>query len=238
MSDQATFQQRLASRVVIVGTVVVGSCAAIAIAATPFGGKETAAAAKDILTLLLPVVGTWIGTVLAFYFSRENFEAAARETRLSLQQRLSVPAISIAIPVSRIKAMEAADLAAAKLLTLQDVRAHLATIGFLRTPIFSPQKAPLLVVHSQPVDAVIASKAAANQSVAGLTVADLMAASQTPTVVQSFALIGETATLSDAKAAMESQSGCQDVFITKTGRAGESVIGWLTNNEIQRAATA
>jgi hypothetical protein len=34
--------------------------------------------AKDLLTMLLPVVGTWVGTVLAFYFGKEQLEAANR----------------------------------------------------------------------------------------------------------------------------------------------------------------
>lgn len=37
------------------------------------------AATKDLCSTLLPVIGTWIGTALAFYFSKESF-AAARQT--------------------------------------------------------------------------------------------------------------------------------------------------------------
>lgn len=48
---------------------------------------------KDVLTIVLPLIGTWVGTVLAFYFSRENFVAAARQTadlvrQLTPEQRL------------------------------------------------------------------------------------------------------------------------------------------------------
>lgn len=34
--------------------------------------------AQEILTTVLPVIGTWVGTVLAFYFSKENLESATR----------------------------------------------------------------------------------------------------------------------------------------------------------------
>ena len=50
--------------------------------------------AKDILAILLPVIGTWIGTVLAYYYSKENFEAATTGAtnlaqQLSPQQKLA-----------------------------------------------------------------------------------------------------------------------------------------------------
>ena len=33
---------------------------------------------KFVAQTLLPLWGTWIGTILAFYFSRENFDAATK----------------------------------------------------------------------------------------------------------------------------------------------------------------
>src|SRR5438094_9906067 len=44
--------------------------------------------AKYVLGVLLPVIGAWVGTVLAFYFGQENFEAAARSAS-SLVRQLS-----------------------------------------------------------------------------------------------------------------------------------------------------
>jgi hypothetical protein len=52
-------------------------------------GAEVAAAAKDILATLLPVIGTWIGTVLAFFYSKENFESAARPQMDSFRSYLN-----------------------------------------------------------------------------------------------------------------------------------------------------
>src|SRR6266576_4938414 len=49
--------------------------------------------ARQVLATVLPLIGTWVGTVLAFYFSKENFEAAARSVadlakHVSPQQKL------------------------------------------------------------------------------------------------------------------------------------------------------
>jgi hypothetical protein len=37
-----------------------------------------------VFNVLLPVVASWVGTVLAFYFGRENFEAASKQIRETL----------------------------------------------------------------------------------------------------------------------------------------------------------
>jgi len=52
--------------------------------------EEVTAQWKDILTFTLPVLGAWVGTVLAFYFSKENFEAANRSMQ-SIVGHLSAP---------------------------------------------------------------------------------------------------------------------------------------------------
>jgi hypothetical protein len=36
---------------------------------------------KDVLAILLPLWGTWIGTVLAYYFSKDNFESANKSVQ-------------------------------------------------------------------------------------------------------------------------------------------------------------
>ena len=55
--------------------------------------------AKYILGVLLPVIGAWVGTVLAFYFGQVHFEAASRSAenivrQLSPRERLQAkPAV-------------------------------------------------------------------------------------------------------------------------------------------------
>jgi hypothetical protein len=52
---------------------------------------------------VLPLFGTWVGTVLAYYFSRENFESAAAGTerlirQLTPEEKLrSIPVTSVMI---------------------------------------------------------------------------------------------------------------------------------------------
>ena len=43
-------------------------------------------------------------------------------------------------------------------------------------------------------------------------------------------------TLADAKEAMDRVTGCQDVFVTRTGAPDEPIVGWVTNVEFAKAA--
>ena len=57
-------------------------------------------------------------------------------------------------------------------------------------------------------------------------------------LTDSFATIPETATLADAKSALEGMRGREDVFVTRTGARDEAVLGWLTDNAIVRHSRA
>ena len=73
-----------------------------------------------------------------------------------------------------------------------------------------------------------------------LTLSDLTAMpSLDQLTAQSFAFVPQSATLADAKAAMEQKSkqlgnlgNCEDVFITQDGTAALPVLGWITNDII------
>jgi hypothetical protein len=57
-------------------------------------------------------------------------------------------------------------------------------------------------------------------------------------VQHGFALVKATATLADAKAAMDSASGklgsdnCYDAFVTENADQEDAVLGWITNDII------
>src|SRR5438094_8197992 len=58
--------------------------------------------AKYVLGVLLPVIGAWVGTVLAFYFGRENFEAASKSAanlvrQMSSREKLQAEPVSHAM---------------------------------------------------------------------------------------------------------------------------------------------
>src|SRR5262249_12824994 len=74
-------RERLALLVIVFSFLVIGVISGLAIGLADKPGD----AAKNLLTILLPVLGTWVGTVLAFYFARENLAAAAAATAHTLR---------------------------------------------------------------------------------------------------------------------------------------------------------
>ena len=84
--NDATFRNTIAGYVLnasIWGLVLLASF----IILLPFvSGRPLPNEGKEVFNALLPVFGTWVGTLLAFYFSRENFEAASRSVIASAAQ--------------------------------------------------------------------------------------------------------------------------------------------------------
>ena len=77
----------------IVGVVLLSAVAILA------AGDERAETSRLVFSAVLPLLGTWVGTVLAFYFARANFEAATEST-------LALAGIETATPVSRVMIRE------------------------------------------------------------------------------------------------------------------------------------
>lgn len=63
----------------------VAGVAALSIVALAVAANSSQAAllqtTQMVFASVLPLLGTWVGTVLAFYFSRENFEAANKSVQ-------------------------------------------------------------------------------------------------------------------------------------------------------------
>lgn len=53
-------------------------------------------------------------------------------------------------------------------------------------------------------------------------------------VTKTVARVAESATLADAKAAMEATPNSQDVIVTATGKNNAPMLGWISNVDIAR----
>src|SRR4051812_10658430 len=80
----------------IVGASVAGVVlmSAIAILAA---GKERPETSRLVFSSVLPLLGTWVGTVLAFYFARENLEAATESTLALAGRETAQPVAAVMI---------------------------------------------------------------------------------------------------------------------------------------------
>jgi predicted permease len=209
------------------------------------GNKEEAA--KYVLNAVLPLIGTWVGAVIAFYFAKENFEAAARHTR-ELVQPAAAPARAVTTFMTAYDAMpkievpEGTDpdaLPLAKLFPggLAPAALLAADAGGKRIAVVrAKSRQAVYVVHLQ---TLVLFQAMLPAGSSGTTLADLRKTNATLFArLQSWVTVGKGDTLADAKFAMEGKADCRDVFVTETGRSDSAVVGWLTNAQINQAATA
>jgi hypothetical protein len=207
-------------------------------------------ASQLVFNALLPVFGTWVGTLLAFYFSKENLDSATRNvnelTRVvtGLDRLKSVPALQKAIPLDAIFVPK--DPTTKQPLTnLQQIIDALKNEGRQRLLVFKAGNTIERVVHLSAIESFISNyvlqpPAAGAKAPNQLTITDLLAVADLDKLTAlSFALVPQTATLAEAKAAMEQKSkelgnigNCEDVFITQDGSPTLPVLGWITNDII------
>ena len=228
----------------VVGLVVL-ACVVVAFA----DNKEKAS--SMVFNALLPVFGTWVGTLLAFYFSKENLDAATKNMNelsraMSGLDKLKVTtAIAKAIPFSGIFVPRDA-ASNAPLKKLQAIVAAMKTAGRMRLIVFTSDNRVERVVHQSVIEGFISDCALKlytppnQKTLEELTVDDLFAVQRIDKLTKdSFAVIPKTATLADAKTAMDQQSKtlgslgtCEDVFITESGGPDLPVLGWITDTII------
>ena len=202
--------------------------------------KQFADASQLVFNALLPLLGTWVGTVLAYYFSRKNFEAASQSVErmvntLTTEQKLA--AIFVEKEMLRpdqITLYRIPSGKTAKDVLLKDLRSKLG-LGITRIPIADSNGVVLYIVHQSGLFKFIADKALAGTSQAdidNLTLQDLVDDAELKNWVANIVYVSEKASVGVAKATMEGQKGCQDLIVTKTGSKTEPMLGWMTNVQI------
>ena len=220
--------------------VTIVSITAVTLLARIIISKGTDTAAQNVLNSVLPLLGTWVGTILAYYFSKENFEAATRSVtelakQVTPQERLqSTPAKEKMIPRAQMfaKKLPATGINLGVLLAeLDQVKKG------NRIPFLGDKDEPKYILHRSLIDKFLSSSARGGmtpQALSNLTLQDLLDKDKDLLrMAQSFGVVREDTTLADAMNAMARIRDCQDVFVTKAGSKDEAVLGWITNVIIQ-----
>jgi len=193
--------------------------------------------ATTVLSAVLPLLGSWVGTVLAFYFSKDNFAAATRSVsemaqQLTSQQKLAATlARDKMIPRDKMFILQSPETE-----KLKKILDDLTQAGKgARIPFLETNDAPRYIIHRSVIDQFLANKAMTGATnLADLTLADLLADPDIrKKIEQGFATVKETGTLAEVKAAMDKNPNCQDVFVTKTGAKDEPILGWITNGIVE-----
>ena len=237
----SVWHHRLALLVIVPALVLIAAIAVLIFSVS----EDKSAASQLVVTAILPLLGAWVGAVIAFYFSSKNLEAATTSVttmlgKASPQERLK--SIATGEKMIRILDMFYVESGDDKI-TLNDMLDRLdASKKGDRIPVLDSQKRPRYVVHRSVIDKFLANnvkalaadkakadadKAKAVDSLCTLTVKDLV--ESRPELKHLFGLIAEDSTLADVKRVMDGIPGCQDVFVTRNASEREEVAGWVTN---------
>ena len=245
-TDRSEVARTIALWVVIgsIVCIVAVSALGLLLSLLPFVNGDFVNKWKELMGVLLPVLGTWVGTVLAFYFSKENFEAANRNVRAMVSQisaRDQLRAISakeVMIPENSITAVKLDGGKTEQNVELVRDVLSLFNDKVTRVPIQATSGAVKYVVHESTLHKYLYTVATSSPpGSTSPTLANLVNDNALGRMIKAIAFAPESATLADAQDAMKKVDHCQDVFLTKTGGADEPIIGWVTNADIAKQVT-
>ncbi len=227
---------------VVGGSVL--SLVAVTITFLSIGGDKDSA--ELAFSMLVPMLGTWIGTVIAYYFSRENFEAASQSmssivARVTEQKLRSIMVSDVMIDKISMKkiTLEENDDMGEKVNLQRDVIEKFEG-PITRMPVLDNAGSARYIIHQSYIYKFVTEKTIEEKQNSGFEVEsaslkDFLEYKDMKRIVSdTMAFVSIDGTLADAKKAMEQKSKAQDVFITKNGRSTEPVEGWLTNVDISK----
>jgi hypothetical protein len=228
----------------LAGGAIIGISAVSLAGAAWVGPEQFAQTSQMVFNALLPLLGTWVGTVLAYYFSRKNFESASqsveRMVNLTTEQKLGQIVVAkemlrpVEITMHRIPAGKTP-----KDVMLKELRPYF-TGKVTRIPVVDERNVVLYILHQSGLFKFLAESALRTPPVdiEKLTLQDLVDDADLKNWVTNIVFIGEEASVADAKRMMENKPGCQDLIVTKTGKNTEPIQGWMTNADIGRLSKA
>ena len=193
---------------------------------------------------LLPLWGTWIGTVLAFYFGKANFEAATKSYQdviktMSPEEKIAKLKVKdVMLPTKDILYLDY-DSESPKL--INDILKYPQFEPYNRFAVFDKNKVVKYMIHRSTFYQFIYMKyneqklQGAAPDTDSLTLSDLLSCPDEKiknTLTRGLGFIALDANLLDAKRVIDATDECQNVFVTENAKPSEPVLGLITNNRI------
>lgn len=205
-----------------------------------------------IIGVLLPLWGTWMGTILAFYFSKENLDAANKTVRYLTDK--------ITSPDERLKSVKTKDVMIKNIVPYKtdDLKIEETKVYDLlkymddnktdedkvlsRLPIVNSSDVLKYIIHRGTFDSYLISKIKTDPTtdLTKLTIRD-MKNDNDPTLKKIMSkdmlvFVNEQSSLRDAQLLLDKIESCKDVFVTPNGTSEEKIIGWITDTLVSRVA--
>jgi hypothetical protein len=187
-----------------------------------------------IFTAVLPVFATWVGTVIAFYFTNESFRQAAqsiRETTGTVESQVNVTDVMISYDkIAKIEKKRAE----VRQISMQDV-VRLLNDQITRVLVFDESKTPVFVIRKKRIPPEWLG--ADNHLTAegqGKTIDDYLKGMNNENAKDAtqYGFVPEGASVATARTQMLNAK-CVDLFVTKSGQKTDPVLGWLSDDTLK-----
>lgn len=218
--------------------------------------KDQFEVAKYVFGIILPLLGTWIGTVIAFYYSKDNFQVASNSMQYMFKNFTSSNEKLNSIKVTDPNVMRLLqDISYNKNIASkkdEEIFIKADMIDFInsnnkgdRLPIFDDKNVLRYIVHLSTLnDFAIKCNdkkfdKLKDKELPKITMKDVLENSDAETAkrfLSGAGFVSKNANLLDAQAIIVNNPYCQDVLVTETGSKSEPVMGWITNNKITELA--
>lgn len=193
------------------------------------------------MDLTLPLYGTWVGTILAFYFSRNAFVAAS-DSAVRIQQvtsdLISAPPPSPDDKLSKIALKSLANDLVFSLnendlgKPLQEIVTDLENKERYRIIVLDANKQYGGLIYRIGAKAYLAPPPETAPTF--LTVREYLEWQKGQSVQPTVVFLPESATLADAYAKMKATMGCRDVIVTTDGNDTSRVVVYVTDYDIEQ----
>lgn len=185
-----------------------------------------------VFNVVLPVFASWVGTVLAYYFGRENFESASQEVRkmvdrLSPEERSETPVKAVMRPLADMVYFQFREGEGEADVQLSALIAELAG-SVSRLPILNELNKPMYMIHGSNFDKHIASGGKSKDTLAAFLESQRSEGFEFG-LDRGFVVVSAQTSLAAAKSKMEAVAPVQDIYITENGSSEEALIGWISN---------
>ena len=210
----------------------------------PFLGKKVRRWI-NVLQILFPLWGTWIGTVLAFYFGKTNFEVAVKSYE-SVIEKLSpnekMAKLYVKDHMILLEKIVYLEYEAVKEMKITEVLEDENFKSFNRYPILENGVVKCIIHRSlfYKFTHLKMQEGLEISAIKELKLKDLVESTEEwirEILEKGIAIIPLNATVLDAKNAIDCIAECEDVFVTNSGRKDDPVLGMITNSMILKEAT-
>ena len=202
----------------------------VIVASVAIGFSDTKSqTAQMVFTAVVPLLASWVGAVLAYYYSSKSLEAATSSVKelVSVEDRLrSIPVSDVMIKIEDMVYFPQDDAR-----HVQEVLQELKKSGKgERLPFLNDKKHPAYMLHKSAVDGALL-QLGTGTPIADITFEQLF--KKVPDLKdmaeKTFGTVGKDVSLETVRSVMGGIKDCQDVYITEKGTKDSPVVGWITN---------